>query len=46
MPLTYGDPVMKPVVDAIDKVAKIDDRLVMLLDGDRLLAGIQAGAYA
>ena len=32
--------------DAIDKVAKIDDRLVMLLDADRLLGGIESGAYA
>jgi purine-binding chemotaxis protein CheW len=32
--------------DAIDKVAKIDDRLVMLLDADRLLAGIENGQYA
>ena len=32
--------------DAIDQVAKIDDRLVMLLDADRLLAGVETGAYA
>ena len=32
--------------DAIDKIAKIDDRLVILLDADRLLAGAESGAYA
>ena len=32
--------------EASDKVAKIDDRLVMLLDADRLLGGIESGAYA
>ena len=32
--------------EAIDKVAKIEDRLVMLLDADRLLAGVETGVYA
>jgi len=32
--------------DAIEKVAKIEDRLVMLLDADRLLSGVASGAHA
>src|SRR5215212_3781294 len=33
-------------MDAIDAIAKIDDRLVVLLTPDRLLAGVGEGAYA
>jgi len=32
--------------DAIDKIAKIGDRLVMLLSADRLLGGVETGAFA
>jgi purine-binding chemotaxis protein CheW len=32
--------------DAIDAIAKIDDRLVVLLTPDRLLAGVTDAAYA
>jgi purine-binding chemotaxis protein CheW len=32
--------------DAIDAIAKIDDRLVVLLTPDRLLAGVADAAYA
>ena len=32
--------------DAIEKVAKIGDRLVMLLSADHLLGGVEHGAYA